>query len=138
MNNNIWGPKAWVFLHTITFNYPNNPSNSDKKNYKNFFESLQFILPCKICKEHYINHIKDNPIDNYLDTKENLVKWLIIIHNEVNKILNKPILNYKEIIEHYNYIYNTNTYTNTYNINIMFIILIVLSIIVVLFIYLKV
>lgn len=136
MNNNIWGPKAWFFLHTITFNYPDNPSNNDKKNYKNFFESLQFTLPCKVCKEHYINHIKDYPIDNYLDTKETLVNWLIIIHNEVNKILNKPILDYKQVIEQYNNIYDNNTYNS--NINIMFIILIVLSIIVLLFIYLKV
>lgn len=136
MNNNIWGPKAWFFLHTITFNYPDNPSNNDKKNYKNFFESLQFTLPCKVCKEHYINHIKDYPIDNYLDTKETLVNWLIIIHNEVNKILNKPILDYKQVIEQYNNIYDNNTYNS--HINIMFIILIVLSIIVLLFIYLKV
>ena len=134
MNNNIWGPKAWFFLHTITFNYPDNPSNNDKKNYKNFFESLQFTLPCKVCKEHYINHIKDYPIDNYLDTKENLVKWLIIIHNEVNKILNKPILNYTEIIEYYNNIYNNSS--NIYNI--IYIILTIIVIIVVLFIYLKV
>ena len=22
-NNNIWGPPAWTFLHTITFNFHN-------------------------------------------------------------------------------------------------------------------
>ena len=35
-NNNVWGPAAWTFLHTITFNYPDNPTNQDKQYYFNF------------------------------------------------------------------------------------------------------
>ena len=35
-NNKIWGPPAWTFLHTITFNYPENPTNREKHNYFNF------------------------------------------------------------------------------------------------------
>ena len=26
MEPNIWGPGAWTFLHSITFQYPENPS----------------------------------------------------------------------------------------------------------------
>ena len=29
-NTNTWGPSAWIFLHTITFNYPINPTENDK------------------------------------------------------------------------------------------------------------
>ena len=33
MNPNIWGESAWLFLHTITLNYPENPTFLDKHNY---------------------------------------------------------------------------------------------------------
>ena len=32
-NPEIWGPGAWLFLHTITLNYPTNPTFEDKENY---------------------------------------------------------------------------------------------------------
>ena len=59
-NNNIWGPSAWTFLHTITFNYPENPNNQDKQNYFNFFNSLKHVLPCKKCKKHYSDNSTDH------------------------------------------------------------------------------
>ena len=36
MNVNEWGPGGWTFLHTITFNYPLDPTNEDKERYRNF------------------------------------------------------------------------------------------------------
>tara|TARA_B100001094_G_C18176814_1_gene798349 strand:+ start:1311 stop:1781 length:471 start_codon:yes stop_codon:yes gene_type:complete len=107
-NNNIWGPPAWKFLHTITFNYPNNPSINDKITYKNFFIILQNIIPCSICQYNYKLHMEKFPIDKYLNSRDNLVKWLINIHNEVNKLHNKPIKNYDEIINYYTQLYNNN------------------------------
>ena len=32
MNVSKWGPGGWVFLHSITFNYPLDPENEDKLN----------------------------------------------------------------------------------------------------------
>ena len=58
MNPKIWGPSAWLFLHTVTFNYPNNPTEEDKRNYLTFFNSLKHIIPCPLCKEHYIENWK--------------------------------------------------------------------------------
>ena len=89
MDPEIWGSHAWIFLHTITLNYPKNPTLYDKKIYKNFFENLDKILPCTWCAHNYRIHMNKYPIQNYLGTKKNLVKWLIIMHNEVNKILKK-------------------------------------------------
>ena len=34
----IWGPGLWIGLHSISFGYPINPSEEQKKNYKQFFE----------------------------------------------------------------------------------------------------
>ena len=30
MNVNKWGPSGWIFLHTITFNYPEKPTKQLK------------------------------------------------------------------------------------------------------------
>ena len=40
-NPEVWGPGAWLFLHTISLNYPTNPTYEDKENYKTFFTSLK-------------------------------------------------------------------------------------------------
>ena len=37
MLTSVWGPGMWHFLHTISFNYPTNPTNEEKLNYKNLF-----------------------------------------------------------------------------------------------------
>ena len=47
MLTSVWGPAAWHLLHTISFNYPINPTEENKKQYKEFVESLANVLPCK-------------------------------------------------------------------------------------------
>ncbi len=116
MNPEVWGPSGWLFLHTITLNYPNNPTMYDKQYYKNFFMSLQSVLPCDWCSKNYKIHMNKYPIDNYLNSKKDLVTWLIIIHNEVNKIFKKKTLNYNEVIEIYKNLYN-NKSKNTFSLN---------------------
>ena len=46
MVTKIWGPVAWTLLHTISFNYPVNPTLEQKHQYRNFILSLQDVLPC--------------------------------------------------------------------------------------------
>ena len=102
MKPEIWGPHAWIFLHSITFDYPDNPSIKTKENYKNFFENLQNILPCEMCRNHYRENLKRNPMNNYvLRSRKNLIEWLIDVHNSVNKSNNKPKLRYQDVMKKY-------------------------------------
>ena len=93
MMTKVWGPAGWLLLHCITFGYPYaiNPNNLDhaykQDHYKTFFNMVGHVLPCKYCRESYIEFAKETPIDNFLDTRENLCKWLYIIHNKVNNKL---------------------------------------------------
>jgi hypothetical protein len=105
MNQNIWGPHLWFSLHTISFDYPITPDDNDKKNYKNFFTSLENVIPCSVCKKNYIRHLKEHPINNYLSTKEKLVHWVIDIHNMVNAEIGKKILSYETVIKKYESVY---------------------------------
>lgn len=103
MNPKFWGPHAWIFLHSITFNYPKEPTNKDKQIYVRFFKDLQNIIPCEKCAYNYKRHLDDYPIEEALETRETMVQWLINIHNEVNKELGKPIYTYDQVIEEYKY-----------------------------------
>lgn len=99
---NIWGPLFWYVIHIVAFNYPNNPTDLHKMMYKNFFESFANVLPCKKCREHYQSHLSRYPISPFLDNNILLNKWVIDLHNIVNKSLNKRLYNYQEVYNIYN------------------------------------
>ena len=113
MNPEVWGPPAWTFLHSVTLAYPDNPSDIDKSNYENFFNTLQPILPCAKCSQNYMRHLQEDPISNHLDNKNSLVNWLINVHNKVNKSNNKRELTYNEVMNHYKLLYNGNLTNNS-------------------------
>ena len=130
MDPNIWGTHAWLFLHTITLNYPDKPTKFDMDNYKKFFENLGEVIPCEVCKAHYKKNIKMNPIQ--LESKESLAKWLHHIHNLVNVKNHKPEYSYDQFIEKYSDIYSTNK-----NKKYLFIFLILISFGIIYYLYKK-
>lgn len=97
MKPEIWGPHAWIFLHSITLDYPDCPSEDHKNNMRSFINSLSNILPCQKCRLNFGLHIQKYPLtDKILCSKKELVKWMIDIHNSVNQTNNKPIQTYEE------------------------------------------
>jgi hypothetical protein len=101
MHPDLWGPGAWTFLHSITFNYPKEPTSKHKEVHAHFFNALPYVLPCEKCAYHLSENLKKYPIEEVLDDKDEFVKWLIHIHNEVNVMLNKPIRSQEEVIQEY-------------------------------------
>jgi len=97
----VWGPFFWHTIHIVALGYPKNPNYTEKKCAKEFFESLAHLIPCKICREHYQTHLTKYPLTPFLDTRRDLLKWTIDIHNEVNKMLNKPQWTEVEVISYY-------------------------------------
>lgn len=97
----VWGPFFWHTIHIVALGYPKNPTYTDKKCAKEFYESLTFLLPCAVCREHYKEHLKKNPLTPYLDSKKDLLRWTIMIHNEVNKMLGKPEWTEMEVLAYY-------------------------------------
>ncbi len=117
MNPNIWGPHAWVFLHSITMSYPDNPSSEEKQAAKNFVSSLEYLLPCTQCKENFTSHVK-KVSEKTFDSKKNFFEWFVDVHNNINKHHGKKTYTYKEVIEHYKKKYGINenysSYTNIF------------------------
>jgi len=121
MNTEFWGPSGWLFLHTLTFIYPEKPSYNDKVKIEKFMKNVSYILPCKYCRSSFNNYTKSLPITDFLDTREKMIEWLYKIHNKVNKKLRsqglcrhknpdlKDVkLQYKPILDKINNLCNTN------------------------------
>ena len=43
MLTSVWGPPMWHFLHTMSFNYPVDPTDEDKKNYRDYIYTYYCI-----------------------------------------------------------------------------------------------
>jgi len=90
MLTKVWGPGMWHFLHTMSFNYPVNPTTDDKKHYKEFVLSLQYILPCKYCRQNITNTFKEHPItDDNMKNRDNFSRYIYNLHETINKRLKK-------------------------------------------------
>jgi hypothetical protein len=103
MLTSVWGPAAWHLLHTISFNYPINPTEENKKHYKDFVESLKNVLPCKYCRMNLENNLKAHPIKPcHMKNRDTFSRYIFNLHEIINKMLGKTSgLSYCDVRERY-------------------------------------
>lgn len=81
--NKQWGGFVWGTIHEVAMGYPETPTETDKEEYKRFYDLLMKVLPCPVCKEEYKKIQNAHPID--LTDRDALFKWTVEIHNAVNE-----------------------------------------------------
>jgi len=101
MQTSVWGPLAWNYLHTMSFNFPHDFEERSReeqdrieRDHVSFFEGMCATLPCGSCREN----LKQNLIDiNYDQRKEycfrgryEFSKLCYDLHTKVNELLKKP------------------------------------------------
>ena len=103
MLTSVWGPSLWHYLHTMSFNYPVNPTKEDKHYYKHFIMSLKYVLPCKYCRINLKNNFKECPLTNAdMKNRETFSHYVYSIPELINKMLDKKSnLTYNEVRERY-------------------------------------
>lgn len=101
MDTYSWGPGTWQLMHSISFNYPQNPKEEDKKAYTNFIDSLKQVLPCESCKNEFTKMLKKFPLDDFLEDTEGVVVWSYLAHHMVNIRLNKKTPEFNDVVRHY-------------------------------------
>ena len=103
MLTSVWGPSMWHYLHTMSFNYPVEPTKENKHYYKEFVKNLQYTLPCKYCRINLKNNFKAHPIkDCHMKNRESFSRYVYELHELVNKMLNKKSgLKYCDVRERY-------------------------------------
>jgi hypothetical protein len=103
MITSVWGPPLWHYLHTMSFNYPVNPTMQEKMHYRNFILNLKYVLPCKHCRMNLKTNLKQLPIKICdMKNRETFSKYVYNLHELVNKMLNKNSnLSYCDVRERY-------------------------------------
>jgi hypothetical protein len=101
--NHIWGPQLWFLLHSSAerFGHPLSKRlpDDEKRIWSGLLRSLQYTLPCPLCKKHYTSYVAKHPI---VLSKEGIRLWLYRLHSEVNQRNNKPTaLSVEQIEEMY-------------------------------------
>ena len=94
----IWGPKYWFVLMTISLNYPLYPNEISKKKYYDLIQNIPLLIPVKDISNSFSKLLDDFPVIPYLDSRESFTKWMHFIHNKINKDLDKPQLLYSDAI----------------------------------------
>ncbi len=103
MLTTTWGPAIWHYLHTMSFNYPVEPTMEDKKHYRDFVLSLQHVLPCKYCRMNLKTNLKELPLTmSCMKNRETFSRYIYDLHELVNKMLKKKSnLKYCDVRERY-------------------------------------
>jgi hypothetical protein len=99
----VWGPTFWHTLHTISFNYPVNPTNEQKQQYRDYILSLQNILPCGACRANLKTNLKHLPLKmSVMKSRDTFSRYIYNLHEMVNKMLKKKSnLSYCDVRERY-------------------------------------
>ena len=103
MLTSVWGPPLWHVLHTISFNYPVEPTKEQKKHYYKFYKNLQNILPCRYCRENLSKNLKECPLTmDVFKNRDSLSRYVYNLHEIVNKMLGKDSgLSYEDVRDRY-------------------------------------
>lgn len=107
-----WGPPGWFFLHCVAAGYPVDPDEYDdirgnakghtKRAYSCFFKNTGHVLPCRFCRESYMNFVSEMPVEEHLHSRQALFEWLFVLHNKVNdKIGDKQETDLESVVNKY-------------------------------------
>lgn len=103
MLTTVWGPGMWHFLHTTSFNYPVEPTNKQKHDYRNFVLSLRHVLPCGKCRKNLTKNLRKLPITmRHMKSRDSFSRYMYALHEHVNKMLGKNSgLTFEQVRERY-------------------------------------
>ena len=80
MDTRFWGPSGWRLLHLIAAN-----PLRDRVAVKEWFELLEYVLPCKYCRASFHDYIELQPLtDRIMESPTTFGRWVYDIHNRVN------------------------------------------------------
>lgn len=107
MHSFLWGPFAWYIIHSLAYHYIDN----QREKYVQFYRSLQQVLPCEVCRNHYGSMIaRAQYVPESNTGRETIHQWTVNMHNEVNRRLNKRVVSIQESTQLYQTIDHNRIY----------------------------
>lgn len=100
-NPTVWGPPTWFFLHSMTLALDDDVPADQQAHIKSLMNDLTAVLPCPSCGVNLAKHMKEHPIDMHLTKRKDMVKWMVDIHNMVNKDVGNREVSQDEALKGY-------------------------------------
>jgi hypothetical protein len=99
-NIESWGNNVWYLFHTITYKIKEDSFIEIKDDLIILFKTICSNLPCPECSKDATTML--NKVDfNKIKTKQEFKILIFNFHNSINKKLNKPIFQEKDLDEKY-------------------------------------
>lgn len=95
------GPGTWNAIHRLSYRAR---SRKQQLEFISFMKQICGGFPCKVCKGHCVQYIKNHPMEEYIGTLVEvdgqqlalgLFVWAWKFHNAVNARINKPIMSWE-------------------------------------------
>lgn len=115
-----WGPQFWFVMHTVAFYYPQSPTVEDMRSAQHFFESLRKLLPCRSCRNHYKQLLNSHPIDEIVQDRMAMLRWVHFVHNQVNARLGKSLLSWDDHVASFQYMNRPSIFNTRQRWNVFF------------------
>lgn len=113
-----WGPVFWAALHYETFmSVPDEIGHERRQQLTEYYQvHVPASLPCGKCAYHFKWaalgrdpsapapedwHAEENGVYPHTETKAKLVRWLVDVHNKVNKRTGKPEIAAEEAVRRF-------------------------------------
>jgi len=102
----------WLFFHSFSFAYPDEPSEEYKIETANFIGNIipKNITGCGSCQNDYRKYIENLNIYRIVSSKQELSTFFYQLHNHINEIKNKNLNSFQQKFNIT--INNKNTYIN--------------------------
>jgi FAD-linked sulfhydryl oxidase len=84
-------------LHSIASQYPDEPTEREKRDAKNLINAVAALYPCKECQTHFQTVIKRYPPE--VGDSVSFQEWMCKVHNVVNEKLGKEIFDCAKVEE---------------------------------------
>ncbi|KAM3414283.1 hypothetical protein BST61_g10936 [Cercospora zeina] len=85
----LLGRSTWTLLHTLTASYPTQPSETQKRDTKQFLSLFSTLYPCWVCAEDFRSWMKTSGNEPRVSNREEFGRWMCEAHNAVNVKLGK-------------------------------------------------
>ncbi len=97
----IWGNGIWFLIHFIAINLPGRLNNQITTSFTALIVCFQSLLPCKECRDHMVEHLRNFPLKEYTQSRERIFEWTVKLHNRVNSSLSKPEMRLEDALRLY-------------------------------------
>ena len=96
----MWGNTAWMFLYTLAWGYPNNPTAEEKRSALQLFYSMRDMLPCEKCRFNFRAKMKGPlgvQLQDAVSCSDKLFRFVYDLESAVAHKNGKEIPSFEEV-----------------------------------------